>query len=200
MTLGVIASTLIDKIHNLPEAKHADKTLLVDHYIKLLPAADSYEKLVDMVIAKNLAVEGKHVSPLNKLQRYACLRKCAAVVNSDEEAKEIQRLIEDEKTRDYSDVDEIECLKQLGAVPLESDKMKLLNPIIEGTVPQSKLLPLVNSFYNHANPVQCKRLANLWLRNIERVESEQHRDYFEGYFLGLSPRFLKDAAITDELR
>ena len=67
MTLGVIASTLIDKIHNLPEAKHADKTLLVDHYIKLLPAADSYEKLVDMVIAKNLAVDGKHVSPLNKL-------------------------------------------------------------------------------------------------------------------------------------
>ena len=39
----------------------------MDHYIRLLPSQDNYEKLTDMVIASNLAVENKEVGPLNKL-------------------------------------------------------------------------------------------------------------------------------------
>ena len=133
--MELLRETLVDKIRNLPATKQSEKTLLMDHYIRLLPASDNYEKLVDMVIASNLAVEGKEVGPLNKLQRYACLRKCAAVVGSNAEAMEIKALIEAEKTKNYSDLDDIEFIKYLGAQPLESDKLKLLEPILAGTVP-----------------------------------------------------------------
>ena len=63
------------------------------------------------------------------------MRKCTAVVSSNEEALEVKALVEAEKQKNYSDVDEIEFVKYLGAQPLESDKFKLLKPILEGTVP-----------------------------------------------------------------
>ena len=53
------------------------------------------------------------------------MRKCASVVSSEEEAKEIAALVEQEKTKDFSDVDEIEFVKYLGSLPLESGKIRL---------------------------------------------------------------------------
>ena len=47
------------------------------------------------------------------------MRKCAAVASSAEEAEEIKALIEEEKQRDFSDVDEMEYIKYLGSLPLE---------------------------------------------------------------------------------
>ena len=38
LTLDVLTSTLTDKIRNLPAEKQSEKTLLMDYYIKLLPA------------------------------------------------------------------------------------------------------------------------------------------------------------------
>jgi len=55
-------------------------------------------------------------------------------------------------------------------------------------------MAVLSSFYNHANKDQCRRIAQLWLESIERVEAEQHRDYFLEFFCGLSPRFLRDEA------
>ena len=43
LTLDVLASTLVDKIRNLPATKQSEKTLLMDHYIRLRPAQDNYE-------------------------------------------------------------------------------------------------------------------------------------------------------------
>ena len=105
---------------------------------------------------------------------------------------EIKALVENEKTKNYSDLDDIEFIKYLGAQPLESDKLKLLQPILDGSVPQQKLIALCCDFYSRTNPSQAKKLADLWLQNIEKVESSQHRDYFEAFFLGLSPRHLRD--------
>ena len=102
LTLDVLGTTLVDKMRGLPAEKQSDRTLLMDAYIKLLPVADNYNKLIDMVIASNLAVDNQEVGPLNKLQRYACLRKCAAAVSSNEEALEIKALIEAEKKKNYS--------------------------------------------------------------------------------------------------
>jgi hypothetical protein len=36
----------------------------------------------------------------------------------------------------------------------------------------------------------CERYANLWLANLERVESQMHMDYFTVFFKNLSPSFL----------
>lgn len=63
------------------------------------------------------------------------MRKCTAVVSSQEEAMEVKALVENEKTKNYSDMDDIEFVKFLGAQPLESDKLKLLTPILDGSVP-----------------------------------------------------------------
>lgn len=48
--------------------------------------------------------------------------KLTAAVSSPEEAAEIALLVENEKKCDFSDVDELECLKIEGAKPLESAK------------------------------------------------------------------------------
>ena len=61
-------------------------------------------------------------------------------------------------------------------------------------------MALCTNFYNHANPDLSAKLAQMWLASIERVESEQHRDYFEAFFVGLSPRHLKQPEIVAELR
>lgn len=43
-------------------------------------------------------------------------------------------------------------------------------------------------------------IADKWLANIERVESEQHRDYFLTYFTELSPKHLKDPKHLEGLK
>ena len=56
----------------------------MDYYIRLLNAPDNFEQLKEMANSSQLTVEEtKFVGDLNKLQRYACLRKCAAVVSSE---------------------------------------------------------------------------------------------------------------------
>ena len=80
LALDVLASTLIDKIRSLPATKQSEKTLLISYYIRLLPSADNFDPLKEMAVSKKLRVEGKDFGPVNKLQRYTCLRKCAAVV------------------------------------------------------------------------------------------------------------------------
>lgn len=55
------------------------------------------------------------------------------------------------------------------------------------------------SFYNVDAEVGS-RLADKWLENIERVEAEQHRDYFELYYVKLSPKHLKSAAHLQKLK
>ena len=82
MALDLMSSTLIDKIRNLPEAKQSEKTLLVDYLIRLLPSAKNFEWLRSIAEQQRIEYEGKLVAPVNKLQRYACLRKCAANVSS----------------------------------------------------------------------------------------------------------------------
>ena len=44
----------------------------------------------------------------------------------------MEALLAAEKTRDFSDVDELEALKILGAKPLESHKLKLFNQVVNG--------------------------------------------------------------------
>ena len=108
----------------------------MDYYIRLLNSQDNFDQLKEMATSSQLTVEEtKFVGELNKLQRYACLRKCAANVSSAEEAEEIKALIEQEKQRDFSDVDEMEYTKYLGSLPLEQDKMRLFNQIISGALP-----------------------------------------------------------------
>ena len=105
----------------------------MDYYIRLLNSPDNFDQIKEMATSSSLTVEEtKFVGDLNKLQRYACLRKCAAVVSSEAEAQEIKSLIEEEKKRDFSDVDEMEYIKYLGSLPLESDKMTLFNLMISG--------------------------------------------------------------------
>lgn len=82
MALEILSSTLIDKIRNLPEAKQSEKTLLVDYLIRLLPSQSNFEWLRSIAESQRVEYEAKLVAPVNKLQRYACLRKCAAVVSS----------------------------------------------------------------------------------------------------------------------
>ena len=65
---------------------------------------------------------------------------------------EIKELMDQEKTKDFSEVDDIEFIKYLGALPLESDKLRLFQEIVNGKMPQQKLLAIVTSFYNKANP------------------------------------------------
>ena len=131
MALGLICSTLVDKIRNLPAEKQSEKTLLMDYYIRLLNSPDNFEQLKEMATSSQLTVEEtKFVGDLNKLQRYTCLRKCAAVVSNESEAQEVKALVEEEKKRDFSDVDEMEYVKFLGSLPLESDKMTLFNLMI----------------------------------------------------------------------
>ena len=64
-----------------------------------------------MASSSQLKFEGKVIGTLNKVQRYACIHKCAAYVGSAEEAKEIESLIEAERQRDFSDTDDVEQLK-----------------------------------------------------------------------------------------
>ena len=80
LTLGVLASTLVDKIRNLPAEKQSEKTVLMDYYIRLLPAGDQFQKLKGAAVSGQIEDEGKVVGQLNKLQRYTCLRKCASAV------------------------------------------------------------------------------------------------------------------------
>ena len=61
-------------------------------------------------------------------------------------------------------------------------------------------MALCSNFYNPASPELSAKFAQMWLESIERVEREQHRDYFEAYFVGLSPRHLKRREIVAELR
>ena len=93
-----------------------------------------------MASSSRLEVDGKFICELNKLQRYSCLQKCAAVAGSAEEASEIAAMVGAEKKRDFSDIDEIECQKFAAAQPLDSLKTQLLAQIVNGELTQSKLV------------------------------------------------------------
>ena len=43
VTLDVLQETITDKIKNLPDSKQSEKTLLMDYFIRLLPASDNFE-------------------------------------------------------------------------------------------------------------------------------------------------------------
>ena len=56
------------------------------------------------------------------------------------------------------------------------------------------------SIYNRSNLVQSTKIAQQWINNIEKVEAEQHRDYFLAYFVGMTPRFLRNSSHLDQLK
>ena len=180
------------KLTNLPAQKQSEKTCLMDFILRLLPASNYFDVLKEAASSGTFQWDGKPVAQLNKLQRYTCIRKCMAAIQSRAEEDEMEALLAAEKTRDFSDVDELEALKILGAKPLESSKLKLFNQVVNGELTQTKLGALLTSFYNSSDPQQCEKIANLWLENIERVEAEQHRDYFLTFFTQLSPRFMRN--------
>ena len=78
--------------------------------------------------------------------------------------------------------------------------MKLMDCIVKGEMPQQKLIAVTESLYNSENPQQANQLASVWLENIEKVEQEQHRDYFDAFFVRLSPRFLRNEKHTSALK
>lgn len=51
LALDVLASTLIDKIRNLPASKQSEKTLLISYYIRLLASPNNFEQLKEMVVS-----------------------------------------------------------------------------------------------------------------------------------------------------
>ena len=104
----------------------------MDWLISFLPGGKYFDQFKQMATSSQLTVENNLVGNLNKLQRYACLHKCAANISSPEEAKEIEALIQEERKRDYSDTDETEYIKYQGAIPLRSHKVNLLDSIVRG--------------------------------------------------------------------
>ena len=135
MAVEVLLSTISDKIRNLPDSKQSEKTLLMDYYVRIYPSDEeaSFETLQRMAETGTCVnSDGKTVASLNKLQRYTCLRKCAASVQSADEASKIEALVEAERLVDASDVDKAEYMKYQGSRPLENEKMQHLNKMIDG--------------------------------------------------------------------
>ena len=157
-----------------------------------MPADSKFEVLKNMIQTSKLDYEGKTVAMVNKLQKWACVQKIAACVSSKVEEDEVAALADGLLAEDSSDVAQLQYAKYQCAVPLEQNKVELFNKIKAGEIPQQKLMAIAPSFYNHANPSQCDRFAWLWLASIEKVEASQHRDYFLEFFVGLSPKCLRD--------
>lgn len=94
----MLVDTLLDKIENLPEAKQSERTLLMDYAIRFMPTRTCFDLLMSMASEQQLQrEEGRKAISLNKLQRYACLRKCVAVADKELEKKQIQFMLEREK-------------------------------------------------------------------------------------------------------
>ena len=76
----------------------------MDYLIRLLPAESKFDVLKEMVLESKLDYEGKTVSTVNKLQKWLCVQKLAAVVQNKQEADEVNGLAKALLSEDASDV------------------------------------------------------------------------------------------------
>lgn len=58
----------------------------------------------------------------------------------------------------------------------------------------------VANFYNLEDEAQCRHFADMFLRDVEKVFSQHHRDYAEAFFECLSPAFLNQPQHLVKLR
>lgn len=170
----------------LAKIKTADasaRCILLDAYIQFAPSS-KLDHLKHLATKETLSEESKE-QIVNKIQRYACLRR---LLKSNQDVDE---LIKAEFAREYSAIDDQEKLK-IDASSLDTaKKQKLWDSYLEREQwKQQAFMASSAHLLNKGDRKQCELFADQFFEKVEHVEDSFHRDYFLNFFNNLNPSFL----------
>jgi len=139
----------------------------------------------EMASSGKMTKDDKQVE-LNKEQRYLCIKMLAKW------GQDYEDLLDSEFAREFSADDELAKLRVSAAKLTRANKQELWDSYL--VKDQWKQSDFIQSAYNLLNRHQredCEHFAELFFRDVERVEQEFHRDYFRDWFDSLCPDYLK---------
>ena len=93
-------------------------------------------------------------------------------------------------------------IKLQAADPNQKNKQKIWDSYVspDDKFKQQDFIASTSSFYNYSDKMQSRYFGNLWFEQIEFVENNKHRDYFDVFFTQLSPAFLGSQKDLDRMK